>query len=73
MWIASGAVIIGAALQASAFTIAHLVVGRIICGMGTGLNSSTVPMYQSELCPGRLRGRLVSAQLLLVGFGITIA
>lgn len=73
MWVAGTAIIIGAALQASAFTIPHLVIGRIICGIGTGLNSSTVPMYQSELCPGHLRGRLVSAQLLFVGVGITIA
>lgn len=45
IWLAMTVVIIGATLQASAFTVAHLVVGRIITGVGTGLKTSTVPSY----------------------------
>lgn len=33
---------IGGALQASASTIAHLIVGRIVAGLGNGLNTSTI-------------------------------
>lgn len=40
-------VIIGATLQASAFTVPHLVIGRLVTGLGTGMKTSTVPMYES--------------------------
>ena len=60
-------------LQASAFSRAHLVVGRIICGVGTGIDTSTVPMYQSELCPAKKRGRLVASELFCVFLGIVIS
>lgn len=33
---------IGAALQCSAYSISHLIVGRIIAGIGNGLNTSTI-------------------------------
>lgn len=33
---------IGAALQSSAYSIPHLIVGRIIAGIGNGLNISTI-------------------------------
>lgn len=39
-----GFVLIGATLQASAFTIPHLVIGRVVTGFGTGMKTSTVPM-----------------------------
>jgi predicted MFS family arabinose efflux permease len=44
IWTAMGFVIVGATLQTSAYSIAHLVIGRIITGMGTGIKTSTVPM-----------------------------
>ncbi|MBE3045880.1 MFS transporter [Candidatus Bathyarchaeota archaeon] len=66
-------VMIGAALQASAHSRAQLVVGRILCGVGTGIKTSTVPMYQSELCDRSDRGKLVSAEVMFIGIGIVIA
>ncbi|KAI8282389.1 Sugar transporter STL1 [Colletotrichum sp. SAR 10_98] len=66
-------VIIGATMQASAFTVPHLVIGRLVTGLGTGMKTSTVPMYQSELCDRKYRGRLVSAETLFVGVGIVFA
>ncbi|RTE69961.1 hypothetical protein BHE90_015652 [Fusarium euwallaceae] len=66
-------VVIGTTLQATSFHVAHLVVGRIITGVGTGLKTATVPMYQSELCTPTSRGRLVSAEVLFVGVGIVVA
>lgn len=38
-------VLVGAILQTSAYTVAHLIVGRVITGVGTGIKTSTVPMY----------------------------
>ncbi|KAL1610619.1 hypothetical protein SLS60_002289 [Paraconiothyrium brasiliense] len=48
-------------------------VARFITGIGTGIETSTVPMYQSELCEAEKRGRLVSSEPLFVGVGIEIA
>ncbi|KXH54058.1 hypothetical protein CSAL01_01964 [Colletotrichum salicis] len=73
IWTAMGLVIIGATLQATAFTVPHLVIGRLVTGFGTGMKTSTVPMYQSELCDRKYRGRLVSAETLFVGVGIVFA
>ncbi|KAK8066730.1 hypothetical protein PG997_013477 [Apiospora hydei] len=39
--------VIGAILQASATTLPHFIVGRVITGIGNGGNTSTVPTWQS--------------------------
>lgn len=44
IWVAMGFVMVGATLQTTAFTVPHLVIGRVITGFGTGLKTSTVPM-----------------------------
>ena len=68
-----GFIIVGASLQASAYQLAHLIVGRVITGIGTGIDSSTVPMYQSELSKKEWRGRLVSWEIWFIGLGIVSA
>lgn len=70
IWLAMAFIIVGATLQTSAFTLPHLIVGRIITGLGTGIDSSTVPMYQSELSKKEWRGRLVSWEIFFIGIGI---
>lgn len=67
IWLSATIIIIGAVLQTTAYSVPHLDIGRIVTGVGTGLETSTVPMYQSELCEARFRGRLVSAEVLFVG------
>ena len=63
---------IGATLQTSAFSVPHLMVGRFVTGIGTGIETSTVPMYQAELCEASKRGKLVCSEPLLVGVGIVV-
>lgn len=48
-------------------------VGRFVTGIGTGIETSTVPMYQAELCEASKRGKLVCSEPLLVGVGIVIS
>ena len=48
-------------------------VGRFITGIGTGIETSTVPMYQAELSEAHIRGRLVCSEPLFVGVGIVIS
>lgn len=73
MWIAMLWIIVGAALQCTSYTQAQLLVARYVTGIGTGIETSTVPIYQSELCDPDVRGRLVSSEPLFVGVGIVIA
>lgn len=63
---------VGASLQASAFSVPHLMIGRYVTGIGTGIETSTVPMYQAELSHAHQRGRLVCSEALFVGVGIVI-
>ncbi|KAJ5604903.1 hypothetical protein N7510_010057 [Penicillium lagena] len=73
IWLAMGVVIVGATLQTTAFTVPHLIVGRLVTGAGTGLKTSTVPMYQAEMCEGKTRGRLISSEVLFTAVGIVVA
>jgi MFS family permease len=38
-------VIVGAALQASSWSVPQIIVARILCGIGIGFISCTVPTY----------------------------
>ncbi|KAF2136166.1 uncharacterized protein K452DRAFT_354056 [Aplosporella prunicola CBS 121167] len=73
MWIAMTWVIIGAALQASAYSKPHMIIARFVTGIGTGIETSTVPMYQAELSHAHNRGRLVCSEPFFVGIGIVTA
>lgn len=64
---------VGATLQTTAYSVPHLMVARFLTGIGTGIETSTVPMYQAELCSAERRGRMVCSEPLLVGVGIVIA
>lgn len=64
---------IGAAIQASSYTVAQLIVGRIVSGLGMGAINSTVPVLQAEISPKAGRGRFVCAQLSTLNFGILIS
>lgn len=65
--------IVGAILQASAMTLPHLVMGRIVTGLGNGGNTSTVPTWQSETSHAHKRGRLVMIEGALISGGIMIS
>jgi sugar porter (SP) family MFS transporter len=51
--------VVGGALQTSAWHIAQLVVGRVLSGIGLGLQVATVPSWQSECAKPHSRGRWV--------------
>ncbi|KAF8754587.1 Permeases of the major facilitator superfamily [Rhizoctonia solani] len=64
--------VVGSILQCAAVNRGMLVVGRIISGFAIGLASSTVPLYQSEITPPAIRGRMVSLQQWAITWGILI-
>ncbi|KAI9273031.1 general substrate transporter [Phascolomyces articulosus] len=65
--------IIGAALQTGANGYAMMVTGRAIAGLGIGGLSMIVPVYQSELAPKEIRGRLISLQQFMITVGLMIS
>jgi MFS family permease len=60
---------IGATLQASSFGVPQLIVGRIVAGIGLGLITSNVIVWQSESAPRKVRGMLVASALSLLIVG----
>ncbi|KAK9233762.1 general substrate transporter [Lipomyces kononenkoae] len=72
--IQSGAVLwcIGAAIQASSNGVAMLAIGRVVGGLCIGVSSAIVPIYQAEIAPRRIRGRVVSFQVLAITCGTLI-
>ncbi|KAL2824289.1 general substrate transporter [Aspergillus cavernicola] len=70
--IASVIWIIGAVIQCSAHSVAHLVAGRVISGLSVGITSSQVCVYLAELAPARIRGRIVGIQQWAIEWGILI-
>ncbi|OQV02557.1 hypothetical protein CLAIMM_07738 [Cladophialophora immunda] len=73
IFLGSSIMVVGATLQASAFSLPHLIVGRIITGMGNGLNTSTVPTWQSECSKSHRRGQLVMVEGALITGGIALS
>ncbi|KAB5586195.1 hypothetical protein GE09DRAFT_1166671 [Coniochaeta sp. 2T2.1] len=49
---------VGGALQTFATSMAMMMLGRFIAGLGVGMLSTIVPVYQSEISPAHNRGRL---------------
>ncbi|KAJ4310901.1 hypothetical protein N0V94_008221 [Neodidymelliopsis sp. IMI 364377] len=64
---------IGAALQSAAFGIPQMIVGRIVAGLGNGMNTSTIPVWHSELMKANDRGRGLCIELAINIFGVMTA
>lgn len=65
-------VVLGGAIQASAFSLPQMIIGRVIAGLGIGQSTAVVPMWQSETSKPEHRGKLVALQLVMVIFGISL-
>ncbi|KAK9428197.1 general substrate transporter [Lipomyces doorenjongii] len=63
---------VGVTVQSTSSGVAMLIVGRIISGLGVGISSTLVPIYQSEIAPRRFRGRIVAFQQFAITCGIMI-
>ena len=64
---------IGAILQISSYSTAQMIVGRIVAGLGNGLNTATAPVWQAETSKAAWRGKLVVIELILniAGFSLS--
>lgn len=64
--------IIGAALQASSFSLGQLIVGRLVTGIGFGALSATAPNWQSETSQAAHRGAAVMFESLFISGGLAL-
>ena len=55
-------IILGSILQASSFERIQLIVGRVVAGVGNGLNTCAIPTWQAEMLPPRNRGAVLNIQ-----------
>ncbi|KAK2774539.1 hypothetical protein FQN52_002495 [Onygenales sp. PD_12] len=69
--------IIGVIIQVAAVpghkALAQFVIGRIITGIGNGVNTSTIPTYQAECSRTSNRGLLICIEGGVIAFGTLIA
>lgn len=64
---------LGTGFQTGAQDPAMLFAGRVIGGIGIGMFSMVIPLYQAEIAPPELRGSLVSLQQLSITIGTCIS
>lgn len=64
---------IGVAFQTASTAMPLFVVGRVVAGLGVGLVSCLIPMYQSECSPKWIRGAVVSCYQWAITIGLLLA
>ncbi|KAK5942210.1 hypothetical protein PMZ80_006165 [Knufia obscura] len=64
---------VGAIIQAACYGAAQMYVGRVVAGLGTGMNTATAGVWQSETSKMRSRGKLIIIQMAncITGFAIS--
>ncbi|KAJ5766118.1 uncharacterized protein N7511_003734 [Penicillium nucicola] len=65
--------VFGVILQVASTSIPLFVAGRFFAGLGVGLLSATIPLYQSETAPKWIRGTIVGAYQLAITLGLLLA
>lgn len=61
--------IVGAITQAASYHVPQMIVGRLVAGLGNGMNTVAIPVWQSEVAPAHYRGRIMVLQLALCQVG----
>lgn len=73
IWMGAAVMTVGAVLQCSAFGLSHLIVGRIVTGIGNGFLTATIPMWLSECAKPERRGALNMISAALNIFGVALS
>ncbi|KAK5072994.1 Plasma membrane low glucose sensor [Lithohypha guttulata] len=69
----TGVFTLGVILQTAATAIPMFVAGRFFAGLGVGLLSATIPLYQSETAPKWIRGAIVGCYQWAITIGLLLA
>ncbi|KAI0471854.1 general substrate transporter [Xylariaceae sp. FL0804] len=64
---------IGALLQTTAYGLPQMFVGRVVAGIGNGINTSTAPVWQGETSKASWRGKLIVLEMIMniAGFSLS--
>ena len=65
--------IVGNVIQCSSFSLAQLIVGRLVSGFGFGLVTATAPNWQSECASAGHRGAAVLCESIFISAGLAVA
>ncbi|KAI9803736.1 MAG: hypothetical protein M1833_000648 [Piccolia ochrophora] len=71
--VGSTIIAVGAVIQTASYSIPQMMVGRVVAGLGTGMNTATAGVWQSETSKMRSRGKLITIQMAncITGFSIS--
>lgn len=61
--VGSTIIAIGGIIQTAAYGVPQMMVGRVVAGLGTGMNTSTAGVWQAETSKMSSRGKLVIIQM----------
>ncbi|KAI0146350.1 general substrate transporter [Xylariaceae sp. FL1272] len=64
---------IGAILQTAATGLPQMFVGRVVAGIGNGINTSTAPVWQGETSKASWRGKLIVIEMIMNIFGFSLS
>lgn len=73
LMLGSTVIAVAAIIQAASFSAGQMYVGRVVAGLGTGMNTATAGVWQSETSKMRSRGKLIIIQMAncITGFAIS--
>lgn len=69
----STVIAIGGIIQAASFSVPQIMVGRIVAGCGTGMNTATAGVWQAETSHMSSRGKLIVIQMASCILGVVIS
>ncbi|OQV04932.1 hypothetical protein CLAIMM_09745 [Cladophialophora immunda] len=70
----AGLGLVGAIMQTASYQIQLFAVARVLAGIASGMMFTTVQVYQSEISPPEIRGRMSTIQMLTMNItGLVIA
>jgi SP family myo-inositol transporter-like MFS transporter 13 len=64
---------VGAIIQAAAYSLTQMTIGRFIVGLGVGSAAMVIPLYIGELAPAKYRGRMIAFDNMSVTLGQLIS
>ncbi|KAL4729736.1 hypothetical protein ACLX1H_004160 [Fusarium chlamydosporum] len=54
---------LGTVIKVSSYSLPQMIVGRIVLGIGNGINTATAPIWQTETAQAKWRGKLVILEM----------
>lgn len=73
LMLGSSVIAVAAVIQAASYSAGQMYAGRVVAGLGTGMNTATAGVWQSETSKMRSRGKLIIIQMAncITGFAIS--